>query len=484
MSQDSLATRLGLKVGAMSVFLVLVVCFFGYHFVARGLEQIATTALEAKMKSVSHNLSTVNNIQEVQPDAHALIDLAMGHNNLFVSIFDASSRKPIFTIGPKPSNFELHRFSASTSIIYHEWQDEDGRPMLSASQVMKLQDGAQVGTYLTIDQSANMELLRSLIRWAMISAPFLSLFIFAIAWLTVRRGLQPLTNFLNVASKISTQNLDQRLPVANLPSELRELANGINLMLHRLDGGVQQLSQFSDDLAHELRTPITNLMGKAQVTLSRERATTDYKEVLESCTEELERVTRIVSDMLFIAHVSHPASSVHFETVQLRYEAIQVMDLFGFPAEEKGLDITLSGNGEVRGNRLMIQRAISNLLSNAIRYCTVGKTVDLKIKVLPASIRLEVSNPGISISDEHLPKLFERFYRADKGRARSQGGTGLGLAIVRSIMSLHQGSAGVDNSTEGYTTFFLDFPLIRPSNTVADRLAPADRIDRQDADTM
>lgn len=108
-----------------------------------------------------------------------------------------------------------------------------------------------------------------------------------------------LTNFLRVASRISTENLEQRLPVANLPFELRELANGINSMLNRLDGGVQQLSQFSDDLAHELRTPITNLMGKAQVTLSRERDLPEYKEVLESCTEELERVTRIVSDMLF-----------------------------------------------------------------------------------------------------------------------------------------------------------------------------------------
>lgn len=481
MSQDSLATRLGLKVGVMSVLLVLGVCFAGYQFVAKGLDQIDTRALEAKMKSVAHSLSGIHNIEEVQPNTHALIDLVMGHNNLFVSIFNASNLSdPIFTTGPKRSSIELHRFPVYTSITYHEWKDKDERPMLSASQILTLQDGAQVATYLTIDQSANIELLDSLIRRALIAAPFLSLFIFVIAWLTIRRGLNPLINFLRVASRISTENLDQRLPVSNLPSELRELANGINLMLHRLDGGVQQLSQFSDDLAHELRTPITNLMGKAQVTLSRDRPTNEYKEVLESCTEELERVTRIVSDMLFIAHVSHPASSVHFETIQIRSEAMQVMDLFSFPAEEKGLEIILSGHGQVRGNRLMIQRAISNLLSNAIRYCPAGETVDIKIKELHESIRLEVGNPGTSISEEHLPKLFERFYRADKGRSRSQGGTGLGLAIVRSIMSLHQGSAEVNTSTPGYTVFFLDFPLIQPTITSPDRPAPPLELKRDD----
>ena len=471
MSRDSLATQLGLKVGAMSTLLVLAVCFFGYQFVAKGLDQIATSALEAKMNSVAHNLSDIKSVEEVKPNAHTLIDLAMGHNNLFVSIFDATTlNEPIFTIGPKPSTLELHRFSATPSITYHEWQDQSGRPMLSASQIMRLENDAQVFTYLTMDQSANTELLNSLMRRALIAAPFLLLFIFALAWLTVRRGLKPLTNFLRVASRISTENLEQRLPVANLPFELRELANGINSMLNRLDGGVQQLSQFSDDLAHELRTPITNLMGKAQVTLSRERDLPEYKEVLESCTEELERVTRIVSDMLFIAHVSHPASSIHFETVKLHNEVVQIMDLFSYPAEEKGLRIVLTGEGEVRGNRLMIQRAVSNLLSNAIRYCIKNETIQLKIEVLQDSVRLGVGNPGVSISSEHLPRLCERFYRADKGRARSQGGTGLGLAIVRSIMSLHQGKASVDTSTDGYTLFFLDFPVVQSSQATTARL--------------
>ena len=243
--------------------------------------------------------------------------------------------------------------------------------------------------------------------------------------------------------------------------ELEELAKGINFMLHRLDDGVQQLSQFSDDLAHELRAPITNLMGKAQVALTRGRSSAEYREVLECCTEELDRLTRIVADMLFLAHVSHPAALVQFEAIALEDEAERVKDLFSLSAEESGVRLLVSGTGLVSGNRLMIQRAISNLLSNAIRHCPPGEAVQMRASRNGNMVRLSVRNPGQGIPSEHLPHLFERFYRVDKGRARSEGGTGLGLSIVRSIMSLHQGSASVEVTDDRVTVFHLDFPARR-----------------------
>ena len=143
---------------------------------------------------------------------------------------------------------------------------------------------------MTVDESSDAELLRAMLSWALMASPFILALIMVVAWWTVRRGLLPLTRFLKVASKISTDNMQHRLPTDRLPVELRELADGINFMLHRLDGGVQQLSQFSDDLSHELRAPLTNLMGKAQVALSRQRTSEEYREVIESCTEELDRM--------------------------------------------------------------------------------------------------------------------------------------------------------------------------------------------------
>lgn len=178
---------------------------------------------------------------------------------------------------------------------------------------MRLKDGNEVTIQLSI-RCADDALLTAYLRSTMIALPFLLLFIGVGAWWIVQRGLSPLRQF-KIASQVSTQDLTHRIPIDRLPQELSELAHGINFMLHRLDSGVQQLSQFSDDLAHELRSPISNLMGKAQVTLSRERPPEEYKAVLECCTEELGRVTRIVSDMLFLAQVSHPASLVPFEQV-------------------------------------------------------------------------------------------------------------------------------------------------------------------------
>ncbi|MEG1042971.1 MAG: histidine kinase dimerization/phospho-acceptor domain-containing protein, partial [Pseudomonas sp.] len=238
------------------------------------------------------------------------------------------------------------------------------------SRIMQLGNGREVSVYMTMDQTSNKALLKALLTWALMVSPLLLALILVIGWWTVRRGLLPLTKFLKVASKISTESLEHRLPTNGMPAELKELADGINIMLARLDDGVQQLSQFSDDLAHELRAPLSNLMGKAQVALTRDRSPEEYRDVLESCTEELDRMSRMVSDMLFLAQVSHPASLVDFEAIVLVDEVQRVCDLFSITAEESEVQLQISGCADVvQGNRLMIQRAVSNLLSNAIRYC-------------------------------------------------------------------------------------------------------------------
>lgn len=460
MRQLSLAAKLGLKVGFMSVLLLVLCASIGYVMLGQALESTARSALETKMSGMAHNIATIEDVSGVTADSHLLVDLAMGHNNLYVSIFDsADSKAPLLTIGSKQVSFELHRFPARDEFAFHEWQDQSGNPMLSAAQIMRLKDGTQIGVYMTVDESSDAQLLGAMVTWALTASPFILAVILIVAWWTVRRGLLPLTRFLKVASKISTDNLGHRLPTDKLPAELRHLADGMNFMLHRLDGGVQQLSQFSDDLAHELRAPLSNLMGKAQVALSRERSSAEYRDVLESCLEELDRMTRMVADMLFLAHVSQPAALVEFETVALVDEVQRVCDLFAFSAEENGVALQISGSADVvNGNRLMIQRAVSNLLSNAIRYCPKGESVQVKVHRGSDQIQLSVGNPGRGIPDQHLPHLFERFYRVDRGRARSEGGTGLGLAIVRSIMSLHQGTAKVEVSGDRYTWFHLSFP--------------------------
>jgi two-component system heavy metal sensor histidine kinase CusS len=168
----------------------------------------------------------------------------------------------------------------------------------------------------------------------------------------------------------------------------------------------------------------------------------------------------IVSDMLFLAQVSHPAALVPFETISLEDEALKVVDLFSLSAEEKRISLSVTGNGKTIGDRLMIQRPISNLLSNAIRYCPAGQSISIVIEYRAEQVSLLVGNPGAGIETQHLTHLFDRFYRVDTSRWRAEGGTGLGLAIVRSIMSLHQGTAEVQSMAGSITVFRLMFPSI------------------------
>lgn len=350
--------------------------------------------------------------------------------------------------------------AATDKVSYSRSTDDQGRHFLTASRLIRLPNGTNVAVLLSLDCANDEALLSTYLSSTIMALPLLLLLIGLSAWAVVKRGLAPLREFRKVAAMISAQDLSHRLSVVKMPQELSELAHGINFMLHRLDSDVQQLSQFSDDLAHELRAPISNLMGKAQVTLSRERPAEEYKAVLESSTEELGRVARIVSDMLFLAQVSHPAALVPFETIALEDEALKVINLFSLSAEDKQISVSVTGRGSTIGDRLMIQRAISNLMSNAIRHCPVGQAITITIEVHATEVSLHVANPGAGIEPQHLPHLFDRFYRVDTHHSRAGGSTGLGLAIVKSIMSLHQGVAEVNSRPGKITTFKLGFPNI------------------------
>lgn len=466
MRSGSLSMRLGLTVSLMGAGLVLLLVTLAYLALTHELENLARKGLESKMEQIEHSLQQDLNTRDISARPHSLLDLVMGHDNFYLTIISAAPANTVLlSVGAKPQEPLLLDFAAKQTLGFLNWTDGRGNQILSASSLMRLRTGENVQVLLSLNRSDDQALLSAYLRSTVIALPLLLILIGMGAWWLVQRGLAPLQQFSRVAGKVTTQDLTHRLKVDNLPRELSELAQGINVMLDRLDAGVQQLSQFSDDLAHELRAPLTNLMGKAQVTLSRARAPHEYKLALESSTEELDRLARIVADMLFLAQVSHPAARASFTTVNLRDEALRVMELFALSAEDKGLSLNLTGDAWVKGDRLMIQRAISNLLSNAIRHSPQGSGISLQVQSHDQRVSLTVNNPGPGIEAQHLPHLFERFYRADNSRARTEGGTGLGLAIVRSIMSLHQGLAEVSSVPDGITVFRLVFPVL-PTNPV------------------
>ncbi|MBV7493213.1 heavy metal sensor histidine kinase [Pseudomonas sp. NPDC086112] len=463
MKPASLSMRLGLTVSILGALLVVFLAILAYFALTHELNALSRNSLAQKMEQVEHSLSLYADSAEIRSAPHILLDQVMGHDNLTLTIYDRTNlRTPLLKSGSGMADPRLERkavLAANEQLAFSSSTDDQDKRYLTASRLIRIKDGTRIPVLLSMDDAHNQALLNAYLRSTLIALPLLLIFIGLSAWAAVQRGLTPLREFRKVAAMVSTQDLGHRLSVLDMPQELSELARGINFMLDRLDNGVQQLSQFSDDLAHELRSPINNLMGKAQVTLSRERTTEEYKNVLVSCTEELERVARIVSDMLFLAQASNPAALTSFKSVALEEEAEKVAELFSLSAQDKRISLSVTGSSaRVRGDRLMIQRAISNLLSNALRHCPAGQTVSVHIEQEATEVSLRVSNPGAGIEAQHLPHLFDRFYRVDSSRSRSQGSTGLGLAIVRSIMSLHQGVAEVKSLPGTVTVFRLGFP--------------------------
>jgi two-component system heavy metal sensor histidine kinase CusS len=268
-----------------------------------------------------------------------------------------------------------------------------------------------------------------------------------LGWIAAQRGLLPLHRLSARVAAISARHLDKPLPEADLPGELRELVRAFNRMLTRLEDSFRRLSEFSSDLAHELRTPIQNLLMQTQVTLSRERDAAEYRDNLQANLEELERLSRMTADMLFLAKADNRLVALRREPLDLQREGEQLLAFYEAYATDRGVALAQTGAATVSGDRLMVQRALANLLSNAIRFTPRGGTVTLDLSESEETVTVSVTNPGPEIPPEQRTRIFERLYRVDPSRREGDAEhAGLGLAITKSIVELHGGSIRAESS--------------------------------------
>jgi two-component system heavy metal sensor histidine kinase CusS len=262
----------------------------------------------------------------------------------------------------------------------------------------------------------------------------------------------------------SARALDARLPLEGTPTELVESTVAFNRMLERLQLSFERLSAFSSDLAHDLRTPINNLLGEAQVALSRTRSADEYRAVIESAVEEYERMSRMIGNMLFLARADNAQAVVAPQSIDLREALERVRSYFEQVAEERHIAIAVAVEGARAGAALwadetMLIRAVSNLVSNAVRHAAPNSRVDIAAHFdVDGTCVISVTNDGSPIEPDMQARIFERFFRGDQAREQSSSSSGLGLAIVRSIMDLHRGSASVESTAGRRTTFRLAFP--------------------------
>ncbi|HEY0207969.1 heavy metal sensor histidine kinase [Acerihabitans sp.] len=362
-------------------------------------------------------------------------------------------RSPIPRITPVPAGAPL------TLAAVHHAVTADGIPFISASALANISRAPYQVTITTgrlmSERTRTLAMYRNQIILVATAATWLTALL---AWFFIRRGLTPLRRLAAETASMDIHYLSRRIGITRAPSELRQLIEAFNSMLERLEINFRQLSQVSADMAHDLRTPIGILLGQTEVAMRFKRDTDYYENLLGSNFEELQRLARMIDNMLFLARAGDAGHAIERAALPLTAEFGRLSDYFEGPAEERGLTLACERNGAtVWADPELLRRALANLLANAVHYADTGTAIVLRAEQRPEGTTISVENAGPDIAPHHLERLFDRFYRADASRAGDAGASGLGLSIVRSIMVLHQGRWHAQ-SGKRRTRFSLFFP--------------------------
>src|SRR5437016_9314523 len=317
-------------------------------------------------------------------------------------------------------------------------------------------DGRQFAIQVAKDRSSDEQVERRLgiLALVVLSGSILASVLIAIP--VTRRGLRPLEEMKRSLERIGPTHLNEGVASANWPRELQPMAIAFDEMLKRLDDSFTRLSQFSADLAHELRTPIANMLGEAQVALSRDRSSAEYRETIESTVAECERLSRIVDNLLFVARVDAAREPIARKWFDARAAVEKIAAFYQTVAEDHHVTISCSGEGQIYADPDLFERAVGNLLDNALRFTPEHGVIRIALSKNDTHFDVAVSDNGGGIAPEPLPQVFDRFYRAES--SRSSDGAGLGLALVKSIVDLHGGTVRIQSEIDRGTTVSLTFP--------------------------
>ncbi|MFN3750267.1 MAG: heavy metal sensor histidine kinase [Thiobacillus sp.] len=438
MKSLSLTARISALFAACATIVLLGLGWVVVQSVERHFLEIDRHEIDGKLTLVRNLLAKVETPADLDAVPAQLDDALVGHHGLSVALIAAdgsiwfTTRTQAFPVAP------LLRARPGRILT---WTDQ-GRTYrgLIAPVPLGLQTPTRLVAAISLDITHHRQFRNTFLALLTVTTLLAALITAALGWLVTRVGLRPLRRMTALATSLSASHLNERIPETHLPVEMRNLATAFNAMLARLESSFQRLSDFSSDIAHELRTPVSNLMTQTQVALSRTRSVAEYQEVLYSNLEEYQRLAKMIGDMLFLAKADNGLLVPGREPVDL---AAEVGDLFTFYealAEEKGIVLATDGAGWVDGDRLMLRRALSNLLSNAIQHTPRGGRISVTLRPDGDQVRVAVENPGEPIPPAQLHRLFDRFYRLDPSRQRSGDGAGLGLAITKSIVEAHGGT--------------------------------------------
>jgi two-component system, OmpR family, heavy metal sensor histidine kinase CusS len=427
----SLRRRISSWLALQSIVALGGFCIVVYAVIAITLSERQEETLAQKQVAIEHLLRDGRNVSDVASVSHLLNDYLAGHDELSLSVLDGGGHL----------------------IAQSQPQPPKDAPTKARSFDVKLP--ADLGTgraALVLDMRRDASLLERLAWTLALAALGGSVVICGGGYALVARGLRPLQTLVQQTSAVTANRLDVRLDGVEQAEELQPLIEQTNALLSRLASAYGQMEAFNADVAHELNSPISILIGTCEVALRRPRSPAELREVLESNLEELRRIAGIVADMLFLSNAERGAVARRGEPQSLAKLATEVVDYHEAALHEAGLRTEIRGDTEVAVDAGLVRRALSNLVGNATRFAAMGSTVWIDIdSERDGGATLSVCNIGRPIPAEHLPRLFDRFYRIDAARTDASRNHGLGLSIVAAISRMHGGTAEAV-STDGYTT--------------------------------
>ena len=453
----SLTLRLTLLFGVAAVVVFSGFGWFIEDSIKRHFAAEDTSELEIVAQAVDKALFTDLPKHDLASLERRFDDILVGHHGASLHITDPGGKTMYTSTGPDLSALTMSSSNADDGSV-RSWSDGHhtfrvltrhlrGKPP-ATDQAYIIAVAVPIDYHLRFLEGFRYTL------WLMIASGIAVTSL--MGWIAVRQGHAPLHDIVTRIRRISANELNTRLSPETLPEELTDLAVSFNGMLGRMEEAFLRLSNFSADIAHDLRTPVTSMMTQTQVALSRTRTVDEYREILYSNIEEYEHMAQMINDMLFLAQADNGLGKANVTDVELASEVRAVFEYYEAWAEERGVTLTVEGTALASGDQLMLRRALGNLLSNAIRHTPPGEAVRVVLGTTKnGEISIEIENPGVDIPPEHLPKLFDRFYRIDP--SRQEGGTGLGLAIVKSIIDAHRGRI-IATSSEGLTRFHIILP--------------------------
>ncbi len=417
-----------------TVIILMIMGLVIHELVIHHFETQDRTQIEGKIQ-------LIENVLEQNPTNSkalniSLNDALIGHHDLVVQI-ERPTGQIIFSSTPQKIKTQTLIESKHSQLLEWKIQNKTFRGLVYQKSFGKSMSVPAAQIIVGIDTSEHLHFLNDFRHQLLYIGVVGTICLMLLGWFAAWRGLRPVQKMAKVAERISAQHLSERLEVENTPTELKSLTIAFNDMLDRLEMALEQLSDFSSDLAHEIRTPINNLMTQTQVCLSRSREIKTYQEVLFSNLEEFERLARMVSDMLFLAKAEHGLHFPNLQKVNLVEEVSALFDFYDAIAAEKNMLLKQSGYGSVNGDPSILRRALSNLLSNAIKYGKNDSVIKIECQQNHDTTVFTIKNQCAPLSPEQLSRLFDRFYRTDASRQRVEEGTGLGLAITKSILDVH-----------------------------------------------